>query len=282
MKLCRNPACPNPNNPLSNRYCQSCGVSLDQDYIFRSRYQVKRLLGQGAFGRTYQAEDLDCLNRPCVIKKFIGTPGKGLELFQREAEKLLELDSSQIPKLYAYFQQDNSFYLVQQFIDGEDLFKTCLKCGTFNEADILTLLSDLLPVLDYIHNRGLLHRDIKPENVMRHGPHPLAPSPTGRGGKLVLIDFGGAKQITGTLQGTPGTQLYTPGYAAIEQVMGSPLPASDIYSLGATCIRLLTGIFPQYNAYGDLIDDLYDTLNVRWVWREKLAEQGKTISDRLA
>ncbi|MDY7015579.1 MAG: protein kinase, partial [Cyanobacteriota bacterium] len=202
---------------------------------------------------------------------------KAKELFEREAKRLYELDHPQIPRLYAYFEQKNSMYLVQQFIEGENLLEECLQQGPFDEQKIRELLQSLLPVLQYIHDNGLLHRDLKPENIMRRA----STSSRGVGGNLVLIDFGGAKQITGTVQAAPGTIIYTPGYAAFEHINGQPRKASDLYSLGATCVRLLTGCFPYRVSSGNLQDEIYDADNGRWLWREYLQQQGKTVSHEL-
>ena len=279
MSYCINPACPRPENPNSNRFCHSCGLDLSQSPLFRERYKVISVLGQGTFGRTYLAHDLDCMERPCVIKKFIAQVQgaaltKAKELFTQEAKRLYELEHPQIPRLYAYFEQEDSLYLVQQFIEGEDLLKVLKKQGNFSEQDIRKLLIDLLSVVQYIHKNQLLHRDIKPENIM------LCMSSKGTG-QLVLIDFGGAKQTSGTILATPGTAIYTPGYAAIEHMMGKPLKASDLYSLGATCIRLMTGCLPFQGQNGDIVDELYDSGNGSWKWREYLQQQGTTISESL-
>ncbi|NJK27496.1 MAG: protein kinase, partial [Coleofasciculaceae cyanobacterium SM2_3_26] len=155
----------------------------------------------------------------------------------------------QIPTLYASFTFQNSLYLVQQFIEGMNLFEEYEARGRFSEAEILKLLQDLLPVLQLVHDAKILHRDIKPDNIMRRKSD----------GKLVLIDFGGVKQANTTMQGATGTVLYTSGYVALEQMLGKPNRTSDLYSLAATCVRLLTGCFPETDAYGDLHDELYDT-----------------------
>lgn len=232
---CLNPACPSPNNPKTHNYCQGCGQELSkttQGYLFCDRYYIKQVLGEGNFGRTYLVEDQNFHNRKRVLKKFIANfQGQNLEkakeLFQREADILDTLKHDQIPAIYDHFQHNKSWYLVEEYIEGEDLITEFNREGTFSEEKIKSLLKDLLPVLDYLHRRNLLHRDIKPDNIMRRRyDH-----------KLILIDFGGVKEVSKTR----GTVIQTPGYASIEQMTGHPQPASDIYSLGVTCVRLLTG-----------------------------------------
>ena len=271
---CLNPECSHPQNPTHYSYCQGCGGNLSQtsqSYSFHSRYLIVGVLGEGAFGRTYQAKDLNFNRKPRVIKKFIAQMQgaaleKSKELFQREAEKLDELKHEQIPTVYDYFSQGNSLYLVQEFIEGETLLQEYQREGRFSEQKIKEILQQLLPVLVYLHSKGLIHRDIKPDNLMRR-----------RGdGKLMLIDFGGIKEQTSQM----GTGLYTPGYAAYEHIMGSAVAASDLYSLAATCVRLLTGCFPQSN--NNLPDPVYDVDERKWLWQSVLKSQKRSISDFLA
>jgi serine/threonine protein kinase len=234
---------------------------------------VIQLLGEGGFGRTYEAIDTDRMDDPCVIKQFFpqvqGTAAleKATELFKQEAKRLYELgEHPQIPRLIAYFEQDKRLYLVQELIEGQNLLAELQQQGAFSEEKIQQLLADLLPVLKVVHESGVIHRDIKPENIMRRR----------KDGKLMLIDFGVSKQVTATLLGQAGTTVGTHGYAPMEQMRGQVYPASDLYSLGVTCIRLLTQCLPKE----DGSDELYDGLNGRWIWRERLP-QSTTITTLL-
>ncbi len=238
-----------------------------------------RLLGEGGFSKTYAAQDIDRLDAPCVIKQFFpqvqGTSErtKAAELFKEEAKRLYELGENhwQIPRLLAYFEQGSSLYLVQEFIEGQTLLQE-LQQQAFSEEQIRKLLADLLPVLQFIHERNVIHRDIKPENIIRRQSD----------SKLVLIDFGGAKQVTQTSLSRQATVLYTIGYAPSEQMAGFACQASDLYALGVTCARLLTQRLPIQNLHGgQLQDTLYDPINGKWLWREHLWEKGVTISDDL-
>ncbi|MGB3203355.1 MAG: serine/threonine-protein kinase, partial [Crinalium sp.] len=187
--------------------------------------------------------------------------------FNQEAERLFQLgEHPQVPRLLAYFEQDRSLYLVQELIDGHDLRQELIQQGAFSEQKIQQLLSDLLPILKIVHEHGVIHRDIKPENIMRRR----------KDGKLVLIDFGVSKQVTGTSLGQ-GTTVGTPGYAPIEQLRGQAFPASDLYSLGVTCISLLTNCLPR----NDGSNNLYDALESRWIWRERLPK-GSSFNPILA
>lgn len=272
MHCCLNPSCPNPHNPDGIKFCQSCGNPL---VVLRSHYYPRQLLSnEGGFGRTYLAEDIDKLHEKCVIKQLApqvqGTSAlqKAKELFEQEARQLQQLgEHPQIPTLYAYFEQDGYLYLVQQYIEGQPLHK-CQQ-GTWKETQVKELLEQLLPVLDFIHQRGVIHRDIKPPNIMRRKSD----------GKYVLIDFGASKQLKSTVVAGQGTQIGTNGYSPFEQMKrGEAYPASDLYSLGVTCFYLLTGNDP----FALFLDQGYG-----WVdsWRKHLlqpmSEQLQQVFDKL-
>ncbi|MFM6453720.1 MAG: GUN4 domain-containing protein [Planktothrix sp.] len=165
----------------------------------------------------------------------------------------------QIPELFAYFIQDHRQYLVQEYIEGENLNQELSETGAFSEDKIIKLLENILPVLTFIHQQQVIHRDIKPENIIRRkSDH-----------KFVLVDFGAAKAVTRTALAVTGTVIGSAGYVAPEQAVGKPTFASDLYSLGVTCIHLLTNIEPF---------DLFDISESDWVWRDYLTVK---VSDRL-
>ncbi|MEG4318297.1 MULTISPECIES: bifunctional serine/threonine-protein kinase/formylglycine-generating enzyme family protein [unclassified Microcoleus] len=293
MFYCSNPRCSNPFNPDKSKFCQSCGQP-DLTPLFRNRYRVIRLLGEGGFGRTYEAVDIDRMDDPCVIKQFMpqvqGTSAleKATELFKQEAKRLYELgEHPQIPRLIAYFEQDNRLYLVQELIEGQNLLAELTQQGVFSEEKIWQLLADVLPILKFVHDRNVIHRDIKLENIIRRRTSPNSSISPGnfrnsafrRGAlrELVLIDFGVSKQVTGSLMTKVGTTVGTPGYSPVEQMRGQVFPGSDLYSLGITCLRLLTKCLPKV----DGSDDLYDPINGGWIWRERLPA-GTKISSELA
>ncbi|MFN6528315.1 serine/threonine-protein kinase [Nostoc sp. ChiSLP03a] len=258
MICCLNPACHNPPNPDRTMFCSNCGTGL---VVLRNRYRPIQLLGSGGFAKTYLAKDLDKLNEYCVIKQFAprvqGTAAinKATELFEQEARRLQQLgEHPQIPTLLAYFEEENNLYLVQQFINGQNLLAELKQQGTFNEEKIWEVLLDLLNILKKVHQHKVIHRDIKPENIIRRSTD----------GKLVLIDFGISKQLTMTVITNPVTRIGSPGYAPLEQIQdGKAYPASDLYSVGATCFHLLSGIHPWI---------MWEQQGYGWVssWREHL------------
>lgn len=259
--------------------------------LLKERYRAIRPIGEGAFGRTFLAVDEHLLQTSCVIKQFLPqiqettALEKATTLFKQEAQRLHELgEHPQIPALFAYFEQDQRLYLVEEWIDGHNLLQELQQQGAFSEEKIQNLLLGLLPVLQFVHARQVIHRDIKPDNIVRrNSPQPGAStisapaSHRGKGssqiGQFVLVDFGVAKQISGIVEAKTGTRTGTTGYAPIEQIRGGKAyPASDLYSLGVTCIHLLTGVTP---------DDLFDSLEGEWVWRSHLTQQGRSVSSLL-
>ncbi|WP_017718135.1 serine/threonine-protein kinase [Kamptonema formosum] len=237
MTVCLNPACQNTQNSQQAQLCQRCGSKL----LLGERYRAIKPIGQGGFGRTFLAVDEHKPSQPhCAIKQFLpqdqgtGNVQKAAELFRREAVRLDELGNHpQIPELLAYFTQDGRQYLVQEFIEGDNLDQELAAQGAFTEAKILEVLNDLLPVLQFIHSHQVIHRDIKPENIIRRRENR----------QLILVDFGACKFAPGT-PAKPGTVIGSAGYVAPEQAVGKAVFASDIYSLGVTCVHLLTGIPP--------------------------------------
>jgi serine/threonine protein kinase len=272
MIYCLNPYCRDRLNPDDSKFCLSCGSLL----LLRNRYHAIKPVGSGGFGRTYLAIDRDCMNMPCIVKQFSPSPDiqsepvalrKATDMFYQEAVRLLQLgEHPQIPRLLAYFEQEKYLYLVQELIDGKDLKQELASTGAFSEQKIKQLLANLLPVLKFIHDRGVIHRDIKPGNIMRRR----------KDDQLVLIDFGVSKQATGTLLGKVGTKVGTAGFTPLEQMRGQAYPASDLYSLGVTCVCLLTRSLPQV----DGLDEVYDPMEGRWKWRERLPK-GTTVSQDL-
>jgi WD40 repeat protein len=261
MSYCLNPACQQPQNSGDAIVCQTCGAGL----LLGERFRALQLIGQGGFGRTFLAVDEAEPAKPlCVIKQLLprdpGVAQQAATLFQQEAERLAELGQHpQIPELLARYELDNAQYLVQEFIDGANLETVLAEDGPFREAQIRDLLADLLPVLRFIHSYQVIHRDIKPANLIR---------PYG-GDRLVLVDFGASKYATGTALARTGTVIGSAGYVAPEQAMGKADFASDLYSLGVTCIHLLTGMHPF---------DLYSVGEDTWIWRDYLP---RSISGQL-
>ncbi|MGB3191116.1 MAG: protein kinase, partial [Limnoraphis sp.] len=275
MTCCLNPHCPQPNNPDVNRYCQACGVELIP--ILRGHYRVIKLLGEGGFGRTYIAEDIDKLNEYCVVKQFTanvqgtGALNKATQLFEQEARQLQQLGKHhQIPTLYAYFEEGKQLFLVQEYIEGETLSQLIEKQGVWTESQVKQLLENLLPVLKFVHEQKVIHRDIKPDNIIQR-----------RGDEcFVLIDFGVAKQLSTTvLQTTIGTRIGSDGYASIEQMQGGEAyPASDLFSLGATCFYLLTQVHP----YDLFLEEGYGwTRNWKQHLKQSISQELKEILTKL-
>jgi formylglycine-generating enzyme required for sulfatase activity len=209
-----------------------------------SRYKPTKVLGEGGFGKTYLAEDLRQFNEPCVIKQLryqghgTAANAKIKELFVKEAKLLQSLGHhSQIPALLAYIAVGEQLYWVQQFVNGQNLAQELRQGGRYGESRLRQFLLEMLLILEFVHQQGVIHRDLKPANIMRRSAN----------NELVLIDFGLSRQLSSQLYTVYGTVVGTPGYAAPEQMEpdGKVTPASDLYSLGATCFELLTQMHPS-------------------------------------
>ncbi|MBZ8179344.1 protein kinase domain-containing protein [Oscillatoria salina] len=274
MSYCLNPNCPKPQNPHQNKFCQNCGTKL----LLAERYRAIKPLGGGGFGRTFLARDEYKPSQPhCAIKQFYpqsqGTsnPQKAAILFHQEAERLEALGKHpQIPELLAHFEQEQRLYIIQEFIEGQNLAQELTETGAFNESKIKNLLRDLLPVLQFIHSEKIIHRDIKPENIIRRQVYSHS-SLAEEKGNLVLVDFGAAKYLNPVNFAKTGTQIGSASYVAPEQSFGKAIFASDIFSLGVTCIHLLTNVEPF---------DLYDALESELIWRHYLV--ANPVSKELA
>ena len=235
--------------------------------VITGRYYVVKIIGQGGFGTTYLAEDTQRPGNPqCVVKQF--TPAnkqpqllkKAAELFQREAETLGKLGNhSQIPTLLAHLEEDQEFFIVQEFIEGHDITEE-IPFGTPLITDnVVKLLIEILEVLEYIHHQGVIHRDLKPSNIRRRTEDQ----------KIVIIDFGAVKEIQKSHNPKNPTTISTDGYTPVEQRIGNPELSSDIYAVGIIAIQALTGKFAT--------DIEIDGNTGKVIWRNHV-----TVSDQLA
>ncbi|MBN3893374.1 MAG: serine/threonine protein kinase [Nostoc sp. JL31] len=293
---CTRPRCPRPQNYFADlddvttlkttqqKYCTTCGMPLMLD----GRYVPTKLLGRGGFGAAFLARDRRIPGmRQCVVKQF--QPSGNLTLtqlqqaqlmFEREAEVLAQLgnEHEQIPDLFAFFpvivnslqpgQQDQFFYLVQEYIDGQNLEEELVQQGKFSEQQVLEVLQEILKVLKFVHHRGIIHRDIKPSNIMRR-----------RDGRLFLLDFGAVKQVTNVALGSAAssTGIYSMGFAPPEQMAGGQVfPSTDLYALAVTLITLLTN---------QEAVKLFDAYSNQWKWRTHVVQASPTqvtVNPRLA
>ncbi|MFP4006624.1 MAG: protein kinase domain-containing protein [Spirulinaceae cyanobacterium] len=247
MSYCLNPSCPHPRNPDNVKNCRACGASM----LMRDRYLGVKSLGQGGFGATFLSIDTGLPGNPCcVIKQLRPTSTDpnvfqmAKELFEREAQTLGRIGNHpQVPRLLDYFEYNKDFYLVQEFVSGNNLQQEIKRNGPISEAGAKQFLSEILPMIQYIHSQQVIHRDIKPANLIRRDQDK----------KLVLIDFGAVKNQVNPQTSTSAADqtaltsfaIGTPGFAPPEQMALRPVYASDIYAVGVTCIYLLTAKSPK-------------------------------------
>ena len=213
--------------------------------LLGGRYKILRVLAQGGFGRTYMAADTNRPGNPeCVIKHL--KPARSDEKFMRVARRLFDTEAEileqlgrhpQIPQLLAYFEENQEFYLAEEFVAGHPLSDELPVDKRLPESYVLDLIKGILEVLAFIHEHRVIHRDIKPGNIIRRE----------QDGKLVLIDFGAVKQIrpqeNDDAEGRT-VAIGTKGYAPAEQYAGQPTLSSDIFAVGMIGIQALTGIQP--------------------------------------
>ncbi len=217
--------------------------------ILGGRYSIISRLGVGGFGETYLAEDMQLPDHHyCVVKHLKPKANEpeiidiARRLFDSEAKVLHRLGShDRIPRLLANFEEDQEFYLVQEFIEGHGLDEELTLGKKWSEAQVINLLQDVLETLEFVHQQKVIHRDIKPENLMRRS----------QDSNLILIDFGAVKQvctqiITNSKRAKSTITIGTSGYMPSEQSNGHPQINSDIYALGIICIQALTGLDPDF------------------------------------
>ncbi|MEM7713550.1 MAG: protein kinase [Cyanobacteria bacterium P01_A01_bin.68] len=270
MSLCINPHCPKPDdNPDKIMFCLGCGSEL----LLQGRYKVVKYLGGGGFGKTYEIKERD--NNLKVLKILHNNFPKAIELFQREAEVLSQLNYPGIPQVEAdgYFvyhprnSQEPLHCLVMEKIEGMDLYEY-IKQREYRPIDermAMQWLQELTTILQQVHNQNFFHRDIKPPNIMLRAE-----------GGLALIDFGTARVVTDTYwqaqaQGQV-TGIVSAGYTPPEQMNGQAMQQSDFFALGRTFVYLLTAKDPN-QFYNPQTDEL--------LWRDAVPNLSEQFADFL-
>jgi serine/threonine protein kinase len=237
--------------------------ALSQDHLFAlalgrelAGYRIGEVLGSGGYGITYKAEET-ALDRAVAIKEYLpnsfarrGSDGVavrprdgkqrdvfawGLDRFRQEAETLVQLQHPSIVRVLRYFEANGTAYIVMVYEEGSSLGARLRRGGVLSEPDLRALLEPLLDGIETVHKAGFLHRDIKPDNIYLR-----------RDGSPVLLDFGSARQAIGA-RTQAITSIVSPGYSPFEQygkAVGDQGPWTDIYALGATLYRCISGERP--------------------------------------
>lgn len=235
--------CSHAGNQVGNLLCVHCGRPLR---VIRSvrQYQLLRLLAQGGMGTTFlawrspegelqpgQADPLQPGQRLVVVKQLnseMANVPKAQELFEREAKVLQQMDHPGIPRFLDSFREDDRSYLIMELVHGQNLEQYLVQTGPVPVAQVLQWMQQVCGVLHHLHSQrpAILHRDIKPANLLRQY----------RDGSIVVVDFGAVKSLAGAM----GTCIAAEGYSAPEQEAGRPCVASDLFSVGATMLFLLS------------------------------------------
>ena len=266
--------------------------------IIQGRYYVVKQLGRGGVGITFLAQDQQCFDSQCVVKQLqpksanIKTLEIARRLFNREAEIMNRLGHcDRIPRLLAYFEHQNDFFLVQELVEGHDLSQEIIAGKPWSEETTIALVKDILEVLLIVQQHSVIHRDLKPSNLMRRD----------KDRKIVLIDFGSVKQVSTQIIDAAGqvkqtVAVGTKSYMPMEQMMGRPGFYSDIYAVGVIAIQALTGMPPKQFTidkngeliWRNLLDnrisyqprflDLLDKM-VRYRYQERYISAGVVLAD---
>lgn len=246
--------------------------------IIDQRYHIIQNLGEGGFGTTFLAEDTKRPGNPfCVVKQF--TPASTdpatltilKRLFDQEAAMLETLGKhDQIPQLLAHIEEYQEFYIVQEYIKGNDLSDELTSGQKMSEADVIQLLIEILEVLEFVHKYKVIHRDIKPDNIRRRHLD----------NKIFLIDFGAVKEVRTQLvnkqgQITSTVIIGTDGYMPLEQQRGKPQLSSDIYAVGIIAIQAITGLLP------DKLEEDVKTGEIIWRKYANVSPKLATVLDKM-
>jgi len=236
-------------NRDTSKFCSRCGTilteeicTLQNDTVLAGRYKVVKPVKSGGMGSVYEAID-EHFGDKCALKemspKFSSQKEQDYirKRFEEEAKMLRKLHHANMPRVVDYFVDHGVYYLVMDFIEGEDLETVLENQGSpgLPEVNLIDWACQILDVLSYLHSQKppVIYRDLKPGNIMlRHSD-----------GKVLLVDFGIARTMASETDASH-TVIGTQGYAPPEQYKGQIEPASDIYALGATLHHLSTGMPP--------------------------------------
>jgi Protein kinase domain/Ankyrin repeats (3 copies) len=216
-------------------------VIAHPDSARETHYQIVGILGEGGSGTTYHAQVV-ATDRSVALKQLSLAQmddWKAIDLFEREAQILSQLDHPAIPKYIDYFTidtpTDRNFYIVQELAPGKTLSDWSESGWRCTEAEVKDIASQILKILSYLHNftPPVIHRDLKPSNILRTAT-----------GQISLVDFGAVRQAYHDTFMRGSTVVGTFGYMAPEQFRSQALPATDLYGLGATILALLTNRSP--------------------------------------
>ncbi len=248
--------------------------------LLGKRYRIIEFIGSGAFATTYLAVDTRRPGNPtCVVKQLLPTPKMGKSLktaqrrFSREAKILEKLGKHpNIPQLFAYFEENKQFYLVEEYIPGYPLSSELTLGWQLSEIATVNLIQEILEIVSFIHSNGVIHRDIKPSNIIRRQSD----------GQLFLIDFGTVKEINESdlTAETRTMATGTPAYMPLEQFQGNPKLNSDIYAVGMIAIQALTGVHPRELPMIKNIDDI-NSGHFHWKELAKISQNFSKIIDKM-
>src|SRR5215470_8823654 len=224
VRMAASPICPCCSAALGDVRCATCGAASRA-----GAYRMLSVLAESPHGRTYRAEGPTGVVALKELVFALVPTAEQLDAFEREAKVLESISHPQVPRFVESFREGEGpalrLYLAQELVEGEPLSQR-LRSGAIDEAEARVIARQLLRILRYLHEHGIIHRDVKPANVLRRPD-----------GTLVLVDFGAARALEGVTYGA--TLVGTFGYMPPEQLGGTVDATSDLYALGATLVHLL-------------------------------------------
>jgi hypothetical protein len=229
-------------------------TDLAEELLREGRYRIVGTLGEGAQGTTFEARD-ERAGKSVAIKRFTvrgASSWKDVELAEREASVLSSLSHPALPAHIEHFEEAGALYLVMELIEGENLATRLRRGAPLGQDEVVRFLLEAGALLEYLQNRSppVIHRDINPKNVI------CRPD-----GGFAFVDFGAVRARLSREAGS--TVVGTFGYMAPEQFQGRALPVSDVYAVGATALRLLTGREPEDLPHRGLAIDVRSALDSR-------------------
>jgi serine/threonine protein kinase len=270
---CFNSTCPDPANSADRTTCHRCGVSLSR----QNRYQGVHPLGKrgATHPRTFLALDRQTAGHPhCIIQQFCNhSYATALPIISH-----LEILSRhpQIPSSQNYFEQDGIFYWVQDYIPGQTLAAQLIQQGKLTVDEVWRVLENLLPILQFIHSHQVIHGDINPTNIIAgiKASTDQAQAETPPKSQMLetfsLVDFSTAQWVENGKRFTLNATSGNAAFSAPEYIEEQPTFASDLYSLGMTCLHLLTQMHPF---------DLMDTADRGGSWKDAWLSENPPASE---
>jgi tetratricopeptide (TPR) repeat protein/predicted Ser/Thr protein kinase len=214
----------------------SGGTSLQPGSVFASRYEIIKILGEGGMGAVYKARDIE-LEREVALKVIKPELADNPEILQRFKQELIlarQVTDRHIIRIFDLGEAGGTKFITMEYLDGDNLHQILKQKGKLEVAEAVDIMEQVANGLAAAHREGIIHRDLKPGNIMRDA-----------NGRVVVMDFGLARTLSGDGMTQTGAMLGTLEYMSPEQAQGKELKtSSDVFTLGLILYELLAGVTP--------------------------------------